>query len=251
VRDERERERILAGPPACIVSSSGMLTGGPSVWYAQRLAPNPKASILITGYQDEEAPGRKLLDLADHKKSMMELDGQQVQVECRVARYSLSAHADGGELAAYASALRPRQVALVHGDEDARAALRLLLSNTEVLLPENGTSIEPRTARSSQVARARPTRPADAQAQEAIELPLLPTGIGEGALLSEESVEQLWQAVIDIPTLRIITARELALVWYGEVTEQGVQEIVEILADDPEQRYFVRQYAIEEIYRVR
>src|SRR5438045_4160301 len=28
VRDERERERIMAGPPACIVSSSGMLTGG-------------------------------------------------------------------------------------------------------------------------------------------------------------------------------------------------------------------------------
>src|SRR5439155_24435508 len=27
VRDERERERLLAGPPACIISSSGMLTG--------------------------------------------------------------------------------------------------------------------------------------------------------------------------------------------------------------------------------
>ena len=73
VRDEKERERILAGPPACILSSSGMLTGGPSAWYAARLAPNPNASILITGYQDEESPGKKLLDLAEHKQNTLEL----------------------------------------------------------------------------------------------------------------------------------------------------------------------------------
>src|SRR5205823_13475864 len=67
VRDERERERLLAGSPACIITSSGMLTGGPSAWYAARLAPRADASILITGYQDEESPGRRLLDLAEHK----------------------------------------------------------------------------------------------------------------------------------------------------------------------------------------
>src|SRR5438874_11369960 len=59
VRDERERERLLAGSPACIISSSGMLTGGPSAWYAARLAGRAEASILITGYQDEESPDRK------------------------------------------------------------------------------------------------------------------------------------------------------------------------------------------------
>ncbi len=67
IRDERERERVLAGPPACIVSSSGMLTGGPSAWYAARLASRPEASILITGYQDEESPGKRLLDVAEHR----------------------------------------------------------------------------------------------------------------------------------------------------------------------------------------
>src|SRR5581483_4619676 len=86
VRDERERERILAGPPACILSSSGMLTGGPSVWYASRLASDPTAAILITGYQDEEAPGKRLLDLAEQKNSTLELDGTTVQVRCHVAK---------------------------------------------------------------------------------------------------------------------------------------------------------------------
>src|SRR5450759_5041533 len=127
VRDERERERILAGPPACIISSSGMLTGGPSAWFATRLAPQENASILITGYQDEESPGRRLLDLAEQKKNTLDIGGQTVQVLCHVAKYNLRAHADGGELAAYAAALQPKRVALVHGDEEGRVALRARL----------------------------------------------------------------------------------------------------------------------------
>src|SRR5216684_242575 len=87
VRDERERERILAGPPACIVSSSGMLTGGPSAWYAARLVSQDNAYILITGYQDEESPGRRLLDVAEQKRDTLEIGGQQLQVHCNVAKY--------------------------------------------------------------------------------------------------------------------------------------------------------------------
>src|SRR5262249_10531098 len=127
VHDEHERERILAGPPACIVSSSGMLTGGPSVWYAQRLVSQEQASILLTGYQDEEAPGRHLLDVAEQKNHFLDLGGTTVPVRCHVAQYSLSAHADGAELAAYAAALKARAVALVHGDQEARMALGRLL----------------------------------------------------------------------------------------------------------------------------
>src|SRR5258708_2414572 len=242
VRDEKERERILAGSPACILSSSGMLTGGPSAWYAARLAPNPNASILITGYQDEESPGKKLLDLAEHKQNTLELGGQQVQVQCSVAKYSLSAHADGGELASYASSLNPRQVALVHGDEEARRALRSLLAGTEVLLPTNGTStlIEQKRARARHSTEEAP-----------VQLPTLPTGVGGGRPFEYPDVEKLWRAVVDVPTLRIITARELALVWYGEATEENTESILDTFAQDYEQRYFIRQSALEEAYRIR
>ncbi len=244
VRDEKERERILAGPPACILSSSGMLTGGPSAWYAARLAPNPNASILITGYQDEESPGKKLLDLAEHKQDTLELSGQRVQVQCTVAKYSLSAHADGGELASFAAALNPRHVALVHGDEDARRSLRGLLTGTEVLLPTNGTStvIEKKKARSKH---------ATATEEAPVQLPTLPTGVGAGQPFEYPDVEKLWRAVVEVPTLRIITARELALVWYGEATEEHTESILDVFAQDYEQRYFIRQSALEEAYRIR
>ncbi|HLH63810.1 MAG TPA: MBL fold metallo-hydrolase [Ktedonobacteraceae bacterium] len=243
VRDERDRERILAGPPACILSSSGMLTGGPSAWYAARLVSNPNASILITGYQDEESPGKRLLDLADHdpKSSYLEVNGQQVQVWCHFAKYSLSAHADGGELAAYATALRPRRVALVHGDDEARAALRTLLTETEVLLPTNGMVLETKLGRAKNRA---------AQA-ESPPLPILPTGIGKGRHFDYTHIEELWRAVAEVPTLRIVTARELALTWYGEATDEATESILDTFMEDYEQRYFVRQHALEEAYRVR
>jgi Cft2 family RNA processing exonuclease len=241
VRDERERERILAGPPACILSSSGMLTGGPSVWYARRLAPLEQASILITGYQDEEAPGKRLLDLAEQKNSSLELDGTTVPVRCQVAKYSLSAHADGGELAAYAAALKPRRVALVHGDEEARLALRRLLSETEVFLPTNGETFTP---------QSRTGKPS-AQVRSVQTLLAPPTGIGAGRELTPADLPELWQSISDIPSLRIVTARELAHTWYGEVNEATTSAVLDMLATDHEQRYFIRQQALEEAYRVR
>jgi Cft2 family RNA processing exonuclease len=266
VRDGQDRERILAGPPACILSSSGMLTGGPSAWYAARLASDPNASILITGYQDEESPGKRLLDLAEKKENTLELDGKQVEARCQVAKYSLSAHADGGELAAYAAALKPRRVALVHGDPEARAALRGLLADTDVVLPMEGMTVEKHEKHAGRSSRAAstglaPIRPANAGAinwaptagrkEPARPVDALPQGIGHGVPFDYTHVEQLWHAVTQIPTLRIVTARELALAWYGEVTEETTQDILDVFEQDYEQRYFVRQHALEEAYRVR
>ena len=245
VRDERERERILAGPPACIISSSGMLTGGPSAWYATRLAPQEDASILITGYQDEESPGRRLLDLAEQKKNTLDIEGQTVQVLCHVAKYNLSAHADGGELAAYATALQPKRIALVHGDEEARTALRTRLEGLDVILPGDGMTVEKHGKRASSASRARATT------DSAHALDTLPTGIGGGMPFDSMHVEELWRAVATIPTLRIVTGRELALTWYGEATEEDTQRVMEVLDEDYEQRYFVRQHALAEAYRVR
>src|SRR5438270_9445472 len=173
VQNERDRERILAGPPACIVSSSGMLTGGPSAWYAARLVSQANASILITGYQDEESPGKRLLDVAEHKRDTLEIGGMSVPVHCQVAKYSLSAHADGAELAGYAAALHPRRVALVHGDDEARAGLRTLHTETDELLPRDGMTLEAEEKRAGRHTRTPSTAPAQS-------LDSLPTGIGAG-----------------------------------------------------------------------
>ena len=242
VYGEQERKRVLAGKPACIISSSGMLTGGPSAWYAAQLLGDERASILITGYQDEESPGRKLLDVAEGKQQSLELGGFTYTVRCQVSRYYLSAHADGGELAGYVEALQPRRVALVHGDEEARAALRARLIHTDVLLPDNGGRFD--------LAQARCKRQ-ESEMREAESLSMLPTAIGQGRPFDTGDLERLWQAIAQVPGARIVTARELALVWYGSATEEQTQQILEALEEDYEQDYFVPQEALEEAFRVR
>jgi Cft2 family RNA processing exonuclease len=127
VAGEKRRLEILDGPPCAIVSSSGMLAGGASPIYARVLAEGPENLIAITGYQDEESPGRRLLDAADGQGRSIVLEGREVVARCRVARYSLSAHADGNGIAGLLRVLGPSDTLLVHGDDEARSELAGLL----------------------------------------------------------------------------------------------------------------------------
>jgi Cft2 family RNA processing exonuclease len=213
-----QRERILDGPACCIIASSGMLTGGPSAFYATRLLERPEASILITGYQDEEAPGRRLLAAAAAPPgtATLTIEGRTLPVRCQVAQYSLSAHADGAELAGLVSALKPRAVALVHGDPEARAALAARLrGQTEALLPRDGVVLVIRQAPGRRAGRGepQPRRPtSDAEAGGQVERVY---GIGEGAELDLAGLDRLWQALGDGTGTQTFSLRELAHAWHG------------------------------------
>ncbi|MBI4602292.1 MAG: MBL fold metallo-hydrolase [Planctomycetes bacterium] len=145
VRSPGDRAAVLAGPPCAIVASSGMLTGGPSPFYARALLDDPRSLIAITGYQDEESPGRRLLEAASGVAETIALDGQEVRPRARIASYALSGHASGAQLAALARALEPAEVLLVHGDLGARRELANLLSRERAgraHLPGHGEPIE-------------------------------------------------------------------------------------------------------------
>lgn len=117
-----ERILMFSEDPKCIVSSSGMLTGGPSVYYTKVLAPDKKNAIFLTGYQDEESPGRRLQELKTG--DTLEIDDEEIPVKCEVNRYNLSAHADQGQLCQQVSYMDPKTIALVHGNWEAIQTLR-------------------------------------------------------------------------------------------------------------------------------
>ncbi|MEM1007612.1 MAG: MBL fold metallo-hydrolase [Myxococcota bacterium] len=148
VRSQQQREQILEGPPCCIIASSGMMTGGPSAFYAAALADNQRNLIAITGYQDEETPGSKLLNLWEtpYEQRHLSLQGKRVPVRARVEKYALSAHADSFEITGLVSQLAPtRGVVLVHGDEEARIALASVVDRNvscELFLPGNGDPMQ-------------------------------------------------------------------------------------------------------------
>ncbi|MEW6741825.1 MAG: putative dsRNA-binding protein [Planctomycetota bacterium] len=134
-----QRNKVLQTSPCVIVASSGMLAGGPSAFYAAELAGSERDAILITGYQDEESPGKALISLAERQGPReMLLGGKRVDVRCALETYGLSAHADRMQMAGLVESLNPRTVILVHGDGEARQALATALSRHEVILASEG-----------------------------------------------------------------------------------------------------------------
>jgi Cft2 family RNA processing exonuclease len=139
------REKYANTRPAIYVASSGMLTGGPSPYYATKLAPNPKNCIAITGYQDEESPGRRVQDVAREGGGTLRLHDEDVELKCEVGTYGLSAHSDTGQLVDSLKSIEPYQIALVHGDRGAREALETAIygaSLHSVHRPTIGSTLE-------------------------------------------------------------------------------------------------------------
>lgn len=131
---EWTREEVIAevrSQPAAIVSTSGMLTGGPMVEYAAGLLPDGRNRIFFCGYLDEESPGGMLRRLSDQNGARRVVkvereDGSTtvIRVATPAGSFNLSAHADRRGLIEAASFLRPDHTVLVHGDEEARSFLR-------------------------------------------------------------------------------------------------------------------------------
>ena len=199
------RQTIVAsGDPCCIVSSSGMLSGGPSCFYAEKLAPGDSNFIAVTGYQDEEAPGRKLLDLAttpEGEQRVWQLGGNTVAVACRMGVYGLSAHADRGELQGVVQALSPRRVFLVHGSTGALQELgRALhpLVRGEIYVPRNGETFD--------IALKNPRKQLRRETVE----PLGKTGLPD-----EDGMQELWTYLAQRPRRSGYTAEELLQIWSG------------------------------------
>lgn len=147
VQDAAMREKIIEGSgPAIVISSSGMLHAGVSPIYARQWLPNPDNALFIVGYQDAEAPGRRLLELQNGGEILLpDPSGEgfsPVAAYAHVQRYYLSAHADQGGLLGLIHRYAPQKVLLTHGETAPRFALRSFLdTKRDVVLPAAGEEI--------------------------------------------------------------------------------------------------------------
>ncbi len=239
-----DRNRVISGPPCCIVASSGMLIGGASSYYAEKMAGDASNLIAITGYQDEESPGRALLDLVQEKtpeERALTLNGQRVKVACRVETYSLSAHADAGELTGLVQRLKPRSCYLVHGDESARKALSVGLDAhlpEGVHLPENGgtyTMDSLPTGRGKSYGRRIPR-----------------AGIAGGRALSNDTLMDVRAYVVETGAKGPFRVQELAEIWFGtEMTTPSESEAFRLLLTASKQQQFEPDYRRPFLYHVK
>lgn len=240
VRSRDQRSQIgMSTEPLIVVASSGMLTGGASVFYAKEFASDERNAILLTGYQDEESPGRFLQQVMRDKNKgetpTLRLGKERVKLRCEIDTYSLSAHGDESELINVAEAFGASQIMLVHGDEGARHSLATGLRQRQkvVITPRIGTE---RTFSFQEKPWA------------------IGAGVKSGNKTGSVDLKTLWES-LKSQAGSYFSARELAQVWWGEASREkelqellNQQENIYFSADWRDKRTFLIR-SEEQIYR--
>ncbi|MCC7570870.1 MBL fold metallo-hydrolase [Candidatus Micrarchaeota archaeon] len=123
IASPRDRDKALR-EPSVVVSTSGMLTGGPALGYMHALP--PKSEIFLTGYCVEETNGWYLMN----KGYIMEQD-VQLKIDIPWKKFDFSAHSDQREMLEFIKKLSPEKVFTVHGD-DTKGFAELIKEKTGV-----------------------------------------------------------------------------------------------------------------------
>jgi putative mRNA 3-end processing factor len=127
-----QRKRIT-DQKAAIITTSGMLSGGPAMTYIPEVRSNPMNKITMTGYQVEGTPGRDLLDTG-----RAEIDGRVMPVSAQVESYDFSAHADRDGLLGFLDSYRDARILVNHGDRCDPFADELAADGFDAVAPELG-----------------------------------------------------------------------------------------------------------------
>jgi len=123
--------RRAAARSEVIVTTGGMLDGGPVLEYLRILQKDPRSAVFLTGYQVEGANGRLLME-----KGLIDLGEGPQRIAPRVEFFDFSAHSGHTELVDFVKGCGPQTVVLFHGDEREKLAADLE-AEFEVRTPGN------------------------------------------------------------------------------------------------------------------
>lgn len=136
-REVWNRKKIIqTNEPIIVVTTSGMMSGGPVIDYFNSWAPDPKNTLVLVGYQVEETFGRQILE---GLREFKDKDEKLRKINLRIEWIEFSAHADHPALIDYVSSFKepPKKVFLNHGDTEKLKELWEEISKiTECVVPE-------------------------------------------------------------------------------------------------------------------
>ena len=144
VRDVDDSKALDADDsPKVIVSASGMLTGGRVLHHLKVFGPDPRNTILLTGFQAPGTRGEALLRGTDRVK----VHGGWLRVRAEIRSLDmLSAHADTDEILGWLRGFEsaPRMTFINHGEPPASDALRVRIREElgwRCHVPEQGEQV--------------------------------------------------------------------------------------------------------------
>ncbi|MEM0201176.1 MAG: MBL fold metallo-hydrolase RNA specificity domain-containing protein [Candidatus Micrarchaeaceae archaeon] len=122
----KERKKLIKSTEPCIiVTTSGMLSGGPVLKYLENLGHISGNKLIFVGYQAEGTRGRQLLD----GNRIITIGKKKVNVKLTIERYNLSAHADRQQLLHFISKIKNlKNIFIVHGEKIKSEQLKASIS---------------------------------------------------------------------------------------------------------------------------
>ena len=110
IKSPQKRKKIIK-QPCIIVTTSGMLTGGPISYYLEKLWDREDCSLILTGFQVPGTEGAILLETGNYIHNDLELP-----LKMYYKKFDFSSHASRSELFKFVKKVNPGKVFCVHGD---------------------------------------------------------------------------------------------------------------------------------------
>jgi len=133
--------------PAVVLAGSGMCAGGRVVNYLKAMLGDARNDVLFVGYQAAGTPGRDILKYGSNagvrtpdQAGWVELDEKRYPICARIHQIGgYSAHAGQSDLLNFVLGIpdAPKEIRLVHGDDDAKAALKVVFEQALKAKPES------------------------------------------------------------------------------------------------------------------
>ncbi|MCS7123198.1 MAG: beta-CASP ribonuclease aCPSF1 [Candidatus Aenigmarchaeota archaeon] len=119
IGSRQDREKAWEDKPCVIISTSGMLTGGPAIEHLKALCENEKNTLIFVGYQAVGTLGRKIQ--RGEREILLQENGKQVPFKINMEVFTsngLSGHSDRRQLLAYIGDIniKPKKIICCHGE---------------------------------------------------------------------------------------------------------------------------------------
>ncbi len=118
---ERREEIISSSDPMIVLSTSGMMNGGPILEYFKHWADDSRNTLVFVGYQAVGTLGRRIQN--GLKEVLMSLGGKPITIKVEMNIETIdgfSGHSDRRQLVQYIASMNPKpeRVIICHGEEN-------------------------------------------------------------------------------------------------------------------------------------
>lgn len=132
IKQQWERQKLVRRP-GVVITTAGMLQGGPSHFYIQKLHKREECSLYLSGFQAPGTPGRTLIETGRYVNE--DLD---VKPKMQILHKDWSAHAGRTSIIDFIKKISPGKIIFNHGDSCQEFAKDVTGMGFKAFAPVNG-----------------------------------------------------------------------------------------------------------------